>query len=141
VTRHINLSPMDSVCRSTGTIGQIKMINGSELHFEVSMYKAKPLDEVMSRMGKKITPALRREIDMAKARNDEGSFDGTIYGFKYEEETLDRLDEDVNEEEEDDDVDVQVKLEEMGGEDYEVVDENGQGKRRRPSHPTLARKK
>ncbi|KAG0375405.1 hypothetical protein BGX24_009160, partial [Mortierella sp. AD032] len=67
VTRHINLSPMDSICRNVGTIGQIKMLNGSELHYEVSSYKAKPLDEVMNRMGKKISAALRQEIDRAKA--------------------------------------------------------------------------
>ncbi|KAI1314665.1 hypothetical protein EDD11_001877, partial [Mortierella claussenii] len=67
VTRHINLSPMDSICRAIGTIGQIKMINGTEIQYEVSSYRAKPLDEVMSRMGKKIPTALRREIDLAKA--------------------------------------------------------------------------
>jgi hypothetical protein len=67
VTRHINLSPMDSICRAVGTIGQIKMLNGSEVQYEVSSYKAKPLDEVMNRMGKKISAALRQEIDRAKA--------------------------------------------------------------------------
>ncbi|KAG9326158.1 hypothetical protein KVV02_005663 [Mortierella alpina] len=67
VTRHINLSPMDSVCRTVGTIGQIKISNGVEAHYEVSAYRAKPLDEVMSRMGKKISTALRREIDRSKA--------------------------------------------------------------------------
>ncbi|KAF9910272.1 hypothetical protein EC991_007001 [Linnemannia zychae] len=67
VTRHINLSPMDSICRAVGTIGQIKMLNGSEVHYEISSYKAKPLDEVMNRMGKKISAALRQEIDRAKA--------------------------------------------------------------------------
>ncbi|KAF9576837.1 hypothetical protein EC968_003344 [Mortierella alpina] len=67
VTRHINLSPMDSVCRETGTIGQIKISNGVEVHYEISSYRAKPLDEVMSRMGKKISTALRREIDRSKA--------------------------------------------------------------------------
>ncbi|KAF9121845.1 hypothetical protein BGX30_002345 [Mortierella sp. GBA39] len=69
VTRHINLSPMDSVCRTVGTIGQIKMLNGSEVHYEISSYKAKPLDEVMNRMGKKISATLRQEIDRAKANN------------------------------------------------------------------------
>ncbi|KAG0328250.1 hypothetical protein BGZ99_005768 [Dissophora globulifera] len=73
VTRHINLSPMDSVCRAVGTIGQIKMLNGTEILYEVSPYRAKPLDEVMSRMGKKISTALRREIDMAKARTNDGT--------------------------------------------------------------------
>ncbi|KAF8945936.1 hypothetical protein BGZ47_001708 [Haplosporangium gracile] len=70
VTRHINLSPMDSVCRAVGTIGQIKMLNGSEVHYEISSYKAKPLDEVMNRMGKKISVALRQEIDRAKAMTE-----------------------------------------------------------------------
>ncbi|KAG0293090.1 hypothetical protein BGZ98_002351, partial [Dissophora globulifera] len=73
VTRHINLSPMDSVCRAVGTIGQIKMLNGTEILYEVSPYRAKPLDEVMSRMGKKMSTALRREIDMAKARTNDGT--------------------------------------------------------------------
>ncbi|KAG0341964.1 hypothetical protein BG000_007412 [Podila horticola] len=67
VTRHINLSPMDSICRSVGTIGQVKTSNGVEVHYEVSSYRAKPLDEVMSRMGKKISSALRKEIDRSKA--------------------------------------------------------------------------
>ncbi|CAO3564695.1 unnamed protein product [Mortierella alpina] len=67
VTRHINLSPMDSICRGIGTIGQIKITNGVEVHYEISSYRAKPLDEVMSRMGKKISTALRREIDRSKA--------------------------------------------------------------------------
>ncbi|KAF8941341.1 hypothetical protein BGZ58_010782 [Dissophora ornata] len=67
VTRHINLSPMDSVCRAVGTIGQVKTSNGVEVHYEVSPYRAKPLDEVMSRMGKKISSALRKEIDRTKA--------------------------------------------------------------------------
>ncbi|KAG0281679.1 hypothetical protein BGZ95_000532 [Linnemannia exigua] len=67
VTRHINLSPMDSICRNVGTIGQIKMLHGSEVQYEVSSYKAKPLDEVMTRMGKKISAAQRQEIDRAKA--------------------------------------------------------------------------
>ncbi|KAF9958446.1 hypothetical protein BGZ72_000365 [Mortierella alpina] len=67
VTRHINLSPMDSICREVGTIGQIKTSNGVEVHYEISSYRAKPLDEVMSRMGKKISTALRREIDRSKA--------------------------------------------------------------------------
>ncbi|KAF9187168.1 hypothetical protein BGZ51_001492 [Haplosporangium sp. Z 767] len=67
VTRHINLSPMDSVCRAVSTIGQIKISNGVEVHYEVSSYRAKPLDEVMSRMGKKISTALRREISRSKA--------------------------------------------------------------------------
>ncbi|GJJ69445.1 hypothetical protein EMPS_01791 [Entomortierella parvispora] len=53
VTRHINLSPMDSICRQVGTIGQLKMIHGTEIQYEISPYRAKPLDEVMSRMGKK----------------------------------------------------------------------------------------
>ncbi|KAG9070536.1 hypothetical protein KI688_008074 [Linnemannia hyalina] len=70
VTRHINLSPMDSVCRAVGTIGQIKMLNGSEVHYEISSYKAKPLDEVMNRMGKKISATLRQEIDRAKAMTE-----------------------------------------------------------------------
>ncbi|KAF9912321.1 hypothetical protein BX616_010355 [Lobosporangium transversale] len=73
VTRHINLSPMDSICREVGTIGQIKMINGTEIHYEVSSYRAKPLDEVMNRMGKKISTSLRREIDLAKARSHSDS--------------------------------------------------------------------
>ncbi|KAF9099619.1 hypothetical protein BGX23_000662 [Mortierella sp. AD031] len=73
VTRHINLSPMDSVCRAVGTIGQIKMLNGTEIHYEISSYKAKPLDEVMSRMGKKISAALRQEIDRAKAMAEANS--------------------------------------------------------------------
>ncbi|KAF8954154.1 hypothetical protein BGZ46_002999, partial [Entomortierella lignicola] len=67
VTRHINLSPMDSICRAVGTIGQVKTSNGIEVHYEVSSYRAKPLDEVMSRMGKKISNALRKEIDRSKA--------------------------------------------------------------------------
>ncbi|KAI8362118.1 hypothetical protein B0O80DRAFT_435090 [Mortierella sp. GBAus27b] len=67
VTRHINLSPMDSICRAVGTIGQVKTSNGIEVHYEVSSYRAKPLDEVMSRMGKKISAALRKEIDRSKA--------------------------------------------------------------------------
>ncbi|KAG0006727.1 hypothetical protein BGZ65_004579 [Modicella reniformis] len=67
VTRHINLSPMDSICRAVGTIGQVKTSNGVEVHYEVSTYRAKPLDEVMSRMGKKISTALRKEIDRSKA--------------------------------------------------------------------------
>ena len=61
---------MDSVCRAVGTIGQIKMLNGSEVHYEISSYKAKPLDEVMNRMGKKISAALRQEIDRAKAMTE-----------------------------------------------------------------------
>ncbi|KAF9937919.1 hypothetical protein BGZ65_000760 [Modicella reniformis] len=65
VTRHINLSPMDSICRQVGTIGQIKMINGTEIHYEVSSYRAKPLDEVMNRMGKK-TPVLKKEVEEVK---------------------------------------------------------------------------
>ncbi|KAF8967199.1 hypothetical protein BGZ46_000234, partial [Entomortierella lignicola] len=123
VTRHINLSPMDSICRAVGTIGQIKMINGSEIHYEVSSYRAKPLDEVMSRMGKKISTALKREIDLAKARGE---------GAKFEDDMLDRLDEDENE-----DADLQIKLEL----DEEYEDEAGQKKRRRPSLPNFARKK
>ncbi|KAG0304245.1 hypothetical protein BGZ98_005757 [Dissophora globulifera] len=67
VTRHINLSPMDSICRAVGTIGQVKTSNGVEVHYEVSSYRAKPLDEVMSRMGKKISTALRKEIERSKA--------------------------------------------------------------------------
>ncbi|KAF9098518.1 hypothetical protein BGX27_000788 [Mortierella sp. AM989] len=67
VTRHINLSPMDSICRAVGTIGQVKTSNGVEVHYEISSYRAKPLDEVMSRMGKKISTALRKEIDRSKA--------------------------------------------------------------------------
>ncbi|KAF9356942.1 hypothetical protein BGX34_009685 [Mortierella sp. NVP85] len=67
VTRHINLSPMDSICRAVGTIGQVKTSNGVEVHYEVSSYRAKPLDEVMNRMGKKISAALRKEIDRSKA--------------------------------------------------------------------------
>ncbi|KAG0290762.1 hypothetical protein BGZ96_005802 [Linnemannia gamsii] len=66
VTRHINLSPMDSICRAVGTIGQIKTSNGAEVHYEISSYRAKPLDEVMNRMGKKISPTLRKEIDRSK---------------------------------------------------------------------------
>jgi hypothetical protein len=61
---------MDSICRAVGTIGQIKMLNGSEVHYEISSYKAKPLDEVMNRMGKKISAALRQEIDRAKAMTE-----------------------------------------------------------------------
>ncbi|KAF9106600.1 hypothetical protein BGX29_009002 [Mortierella sp. GBA35] len=67
VTRHINLSPMGSICRAVGTIGQIKTSNGAEVHYEISSYRAKPLDEVMNRMGKKISTTLRKEIDRAKA--------------------------------------------------------------------------
>ncbi|KAK3845310.1 MAG: hypothetical protein J3R72DRAFT_436462 [Linnemannia gamsii] len=67
VTRHINLSPMDSICRAVGTIGQIKTSNGAEVHYEISSYRAKPLDEVMNRMGKKISTTLRNEIDRSKA--------------------------------------------------------------------------
>ncbi|KAG0276806.1 hypothetical protein BGZ95_007010 [Linnemannia exigua] len=67
VTRHINLSPMDSICRAVGTIGQIKTSNGAEIHYEISSYRAKPLDEVMNRMGKKISTTLRNEIDRSKA--------------------------------------------------------------------------
>ncbi|KAF9898247.1 hypothetical protein BX616_004290, partial [Lobosporangium transversale] len=67
VTRHINLSPMDSICRAVGTIGQVKLTNGVEVHYEVSSYRAKPLEEVMSRMGKKIPTQLRKEIDRSKA--------------------------------------------------------------------------
>ncbi|KAF9293514.1 hypothetical protein BGZ88_005280 [Linnemannia elongata] len=67
VTRHINLSPMDSICRAVGTIGQIKTSNGAEVHYEISSYRAKPLDEVMNRMGKKISTTLRKEIDRSKA--------------------------------------------------------------------------
>ncbi|KAF9547460.1 hypothetical protein EC957_008470 [Mortierella hygrophila] len=66
VTRHINLSPMDSICRAVGTIGQIKTSNGAEVHYEISSYRAKPLDEVMNRMGKKISTTLRNEIDRSK---------------------------------------------------------------------------
>lgn len=109
------------------------MINGNEIHYEISSYRAKPLDEVMNRMGKKISPAMRREIDLAKARNEEGGDVNLYNGFKYEDDILDRLDEDVNEDE-----DVQIKQEELS-EEYE--DEAGQKKRRRPSVPTLARKK
>ncbi|KAF9342983.1 hypothetical protein BGX26_006473, partial [Mortierella sp. AD094] len=132
VTRHINLSPMDSVCRAVGTIGQIKMINGSEIQYEVSSYRAKPLDEVMNRMGKKISTALRRDIDLAKARGEGGDL-SFCNVTKFEDDVLDRLDEDENE-----DADIQVKLEELS-EEYE--DEAGQKKRRRPSLPTFARKK
>lgn len=46
------------------------MLNGSEVHYEISSYKAKPLDEVMNRMGKKISPTLRQEIDRAKAMTE-----------------------------------------------------------------------
>ncbi|KAF9160964.1 hypothetical protein BGX20_002323 [Mortierella sp. AD010] len=67
VTRHINLSPMDSICRAVGTIGQVKTSNGVEVHYEISSYRAKPLDEVMSRMGKKISTAMKKEIDRSKA--------------------------------------------------------------------------
>ncbi|KAF9350672.1 hypothetical protein BGX34_001041 [Mortierella sp. NVP85] len=70
VTRHINLSPMDSICRQVGAIGQIKMINGTEFHQEISSYRAKPLDEVMNRMGKKIPANLRKEMDQAKVHED-----------------------------------------------------------------------
>jgi len=78
VTRHINLSPMDSICRQVGAIGQIKMINGTEFHQEISSYRAKPLDEVMNRMGKKISANLRKEIDQAKVREDIESMPTTL---------------------------------------------------------------
>ncbi|KAG0265407.1 hypothetical protein BG011_004792 [Mortierella polycephala] len=81
VTRHINLSPMDSICRIIGTIGQIKISNGVEAHYEVSSYCAKPLDEVMNRMGKKISTALRREINRSKAamhRREAGVPEGCV---------------------------------------------------------------
>ncbi|KAG0348060.1 hypothetical protein BG004_006194 [Podila humilis] len=46
VTRHINLSPMDSICRAVGTIGQIKMLeDGNEVHYEICVYRAKPLED------------------------------------------------------------------------------------------------
>ena len=45
------------------------MLNGTEVHCEISSYRAKPLDEVMSRMGKKISTELKMEIDRAKGVN------------------------------------------------------------------------
>ncbi|KAI8596675.1 hypothetical protein EDD21DRAFT_387538 [Dissophora ornata] len=141
VTRHINLSSMDSICRAVGTIGQIKILNGTEIHNEISSYRAKPLDEVMSRMGKKISTALRREIDLAKARGSEGlvavsgtlSSTGDFAGCRFEEEGgLERLEEGEYEDEEG-----QMELEDQG----EMYGEDGQKKRRRPSQPTLSRRK
>ncbi|KAF9968623.1 hypothetical protein BGZ70_001359 [Mortierella alpina] len=60
---------MESICRTVGRIGQIKTLNGTEVHCEISSYRAKPLDEVMSRMGKKISTELKNEIDRAKGMN------------------------------------------------------------------------
>ncbi|KAF9186671.1 hypothetical protein BGZ51_000647 [Haplosporangium sp. Z 767] len=94
VTRHINLSPMDSVCRSVGTIGQIKMLNGTEVHYEISSYKAKPLNEVMNRMGKKIPMALRKEIEQAKAQSEGANISGASLNSEQKDETLDSLGED-----------------------------------------------
>ncbi|KAG0215660.1 hypothetical protein BGX28_008906 [Mortierella sp. GBA30] len=68
VTRHINLSPMDSICRTVGRIGQIKTLNGVEVHYEISSYRAKPLEEVMNRMGKKIPVELKKGSDTVKGR-------------------------------------------------------------------------
>ncbi|KAF9277957.1 hypothetical protein BGZ68_008890 [Mortierella alpina] len=119
VTRHINLSPMESICRTVGRIGQIKMLNGAEVHCEISSYRAKPLDEVMSRMGKKISTELKKEIDRAKGMSG------------LSEEMLDRLveteegceeEEDEEEEQEEEDSKTDVKLE-----DY---DEGSHKKRR-----------
>jgi len=117
------------------------MLNGTEIHYEVSPYRAKPLDEVMSRMGKKISTSLRREIDLAKARGSESGAavsdtlpsTGEFAGFGFEEESrLGRLEEGENEEEEG-----QIDLEDQD----EVYGEDGQKKRRRPSQPTLSRRK
>ncbi|KAF9960483.1 hypothetical protein BGZ72_006865 [Mortierella alpina] len=103
VTRHINLSPMDSICRTVGRIGQIKTLKGAEVHFDISSYRAKPLDEVMSRMGKKISSELKKEIDRAKG----------VSGLS--EELLDRLvetEEGCDEEEEEEETMEEVDQEE-----------------------------
>ncbi|KAG0003237.1 hypothetical protein BGZ79_001333 [Entomortierella chlamydospora] len=131
VTRHINLSPMDSICRAVGTIGQIKMVNGSEIQYEVSSYRAKPYDEVVSRM-KKTPSASKRDVDLAKTR-DEGGDPNFGNVTKFEDDVLGPLDEDENE-----DAGIQVKQEELS---EEIEDEAGQKKRRRPSLHTFARKK
>ncbi|KAF9173816.1 hypothetical protein BGX20_001993 [Mortierella sp. AD010] len=131
VTRHINLSPMDSICRAVGTIGQIKMVNGNEIQYEVSSYRAKPYDEVVSRM-KKAPTASKRDVDLAKTR-DEGGDPSFGNVTKFEDDALGPLDEDENE-----DAGIQVKQEELSEENE---DEAGQKKRRRPSLHTFARKK
>ncbi|KAG0365410.1 hypothetical protein BGZ54_006555, partial [Gamsiella multidivaricata] len=142
VTRHINLSPMDSVCRAVGTIGQIKMINGNEIQYEISSYRAKPLDEVMNRMGKKISTTLRKEIDLAKVRGSNGDNGSTVHtssgGLEglEEDEGLDCLGGRGSE-----DADGRTELEAEDERYGEDEDEVQQKKRRRSSMPTLARRK
>ncbi|KAF9565982.1 hypothetical protein EC968_003951 [Mortierella alpina] len=89
---------MDSICRTVGRIGQIKTLNGTEIHCEISSYRAKPLDEVMSRMGKKIPMELKKEIDRAKGAN--GLSEEMLDRLVEAEEECDEQDEEEEEEEE-----------------------------------------
>ncbi|KAG0261336.1 hypothetical protein BG011_001110 [Mortierella polycephala] len=126
VTRHINLSPMDSVCRSVGTIGQIKMLNGSEVHYEVSSYKAKPLDEVMSRMGKKIPMALRKEIEQAKVQSEDSNISGASLDSEQKYGVLDSLGED------DEDAAAEMEFEDVDSGEQDC-DADGLSKKRKRS--------
>ncbi|KAG0222123.1 hypothetical protein BGX31_009328 [Mortierella sp. GBA43] len=132
VTRHINLSPMDSICRQVGTIGQIKMINGTEIHYEISSYRAKPLEEVMSRMGKK-TPSMKKENEQRAL--DESELKPTIvFSGEFTFEGLGRIGP------LDDMEDSKASIELIMDGSYE--DEDGQQKkRRRPSHSSLVRRR
>ncbi|KFH73283.1 hypothetical protein MVEG_00501 [Podila verticillata NRRL 6337] len=130
VTRHINLSPMDSICRAVGTIGQIKMMNGSEVHYEISTYRAKPLEEVMGRMSAK-----RASVSSPSADVQTKEF-GCV---KVE----------PQDEEEDIDADGMEEIEYgfVGGQEHDAVVEEGhvdrdeRKKRRRSSVVSIGRKK
>lgn len=115
------------------------MIDGTEIHHEVSHYRAKPLDEVMSRMGKKVvvTPIVKREMDHTRTRDEnEGmSFitNGSPDGDRLQVEPWLSRPYDIE------DSKAGIELE-FQSEEYE--DEDGQHKRRRrPSQSSVRRKK
>ncbi|KAG0033803.1 hypothetical protein BGZ81_007272 [Podila clonocystis] len=132
VTRHINLSPMDSICRAVGTIGQIKMLDGSEVHYEISTYRAKPLEEATGRMGAKrgsvsgpsvMGSTQAKEFDRAKMEPqgeediDADGMEEIEYGF------------------------VSCHTQDEDGDERECVDREERKKRRRSSVVSIGRKK
>ncbi|KAG0341143.1 hypothetical protein BG000_010072 [Podila horticola] len=124
VTRHINLSPMDSICRAVGTIGQIKMLDGSEVHYEISTYRAKPLEEATGRTGAK-----------------RGSVSGPSVAGSVQEKELDRVKMEPQDEEDIDadgmeEIDygfVSCRTQDEEEEERKCVDRDERKKRRRSS--------
>ncbi|KAG0039450.1 hypothetical protein BGZ82_008188 [Podila clonocystis] len=132
VTRHINLSPMDSICRAVGTIGQIKMLDGSEVHYEISTYRAKPLEEATGRTGAK-----------------RGSVSGPSVAGSIQAKEFDRVKMEPQSEE-DIDADgmeeieygfVSCRTQEEDGDERGYVDLEERKKRRRSSVVSIGRKK